>query len=110
MKMEDVKLNNPEGEKGAPHIVSLSVKGIRSEVMLHALEDKGIFVSSGSACASNKPAVSGSAALRGIGLEKEYLDSTIRMSMSVYTTKEEIDYTLRTMYDMIPMSRKYTRH
>ena len=110
MKMEDVKLNNPEGEKGAPHIVSLSVKGIRSEVMLHALEDKGIFVSSGSACASNKPAVSGSATLRGIGLEKEYLDSTIRMSMSVYTTKEEIDYTLRTMYDMIPMLRKYTRH
>ncbi len=110
MKMEDVKLNNPEGEKGAPHIVSLSVKGIRSEVMLHALEDKGIFVSSGSACASNKPAVSGSATLRGIGLEKEYLDSTIRMSMSVYTTKEEIDYTLQTMYDMIPMLRKYTRH
>ncbi|MGN0384784.1 MAG: cysteine desulfurase family protein [Lachnospiraceae bacterium] len=110
MKMEDVKLNNPAGEKGAPHIVSLSVKGIRSEVMLHALEDKGIFVSSGSACASNKPAVSGSATLRGIGLEKEYLDSTIRMSMSVYTTKEEIDYTLQTMYDMIPMLRKYTRH
>lgn len=109
-KLEDVKLNNPEGRKGAPHIISLSIKGIRSEVMLHSLEDRGIFVSSGSACASNKPTVAGSATLRGIGLEKEYLDSTIRLSMSVFTTKEEIDYTLQVMYDMIPMLRKYTRH
>ena len=84
------------------------ITGIRSEVLLHTLEDKGIYVSSGSACASNHPAVSG--VLRSIGAAQEYLDATIRFSMSEFTTKEEIDYTLETLYNCIPMLRKYTRH
>ena len=84
------------------------IAGIRSEVLLHTLEDKGIYVSSGSACASNHPAVSG--VLRSIGAAQEYLDATIRFSMSEFTTKEEIDYTLETLYNCIPMLRKYTRH
>lgn len=108
-QLPDVQINGPMGTDGAPHIISVSIRGIRSEVMLHALEDKGIYVSAGSACASNKShAVS--ATLKGIDLQKELLDSTIRFSMSVFTTKEEIDYTLQAMYDMIPMLRKYTRH
>lgn len=105
----DIQINGPTGRDGAPHIVSVSVRGIRSEVLLHALEDKGIFVSAGSACASNKPRTSGSATLKGIGLEKDLLDSTVRFSMSVFTTKEELDYTLKAMYDMIPLLRRYTR-
>jgi len=92
----------------APHIISFSVEGVRSEVLLHALEDKGIYVSAGSACASNHPQTSKT--LMAIGLDKKLWDSTIRFSMSVFTTKEEIDYTLKTLYDMIPMLRKYTRH
>lgn len=108
-QLPDIQINGPLGTDGAPHIISVSIRGIRSEVMLHALEDKGIYVSAGSACASNKShAVS--ATLKGIDLQKELLDSTIRFSMSVFTTKEEIDYTLQAMYDMIPMLRKYTRH
>lgn len=108
-QLPDIQVNGPVGTDGAPHIISVSIRGIRSEVMLHALEDKGIYVSAGSACASNKShAVS--ATLKGIDLQKELLDSTIRFSMSVFTTKEEIDYTLQAMYDMIPMLRKYTRH
>lgn len=107
--ISDVQINGSAGRDGAPHIVSVSVRGIRSEVLLHALEDKGIYISAGSACASNKPHSSGSATLKGIGLEKELLDSTVRFSMSVFTTKEELDYTLKTMYDMIPMLRRYTR-
>ena len=51
-KIPDIRINNPEGMEGAPHIVSLSVAGVRSEVLLHALEDKGIYVSAGSACSS----------------------------------------------------------
>ena len=90
------------------HHISLGIAGIRSEVLLHTLEDKGIYVSSGSACASNHPAVSG--VLRSIGAAQEYLDATIRFSMSEFTTKEEIDYTLETLYNCIPMLRKYTRH
>lgn len=106
--IEGVKVNGLTGRDSAPHVVSVSIAGIRSEVMLHALEDKGIYVSAGSACASNKPATS--ATLKAIGIEKQYLDSTLRFSFSVLTTEEEIDYTLQQMYDMIPMLRRYTRH
>ena len=109
-KIPDIRINNPEGMEGAPHIVSLSVSGVRSEVLLHALEDKGIYVSAGSACSSNKPHTAGSAGGKAIKLPEEFLDSTLRFSMSVYTTREELDYTLQVMYDIIPMLRKYTRH
>lgn len=106
-KLEDVTVNGPAGRSGAPHIVSASVRGVRSEVLLHALEDKGIYVSAGSACASNKPQPS--ATLKAIGLDKELLGSTIRFSMSIFTTQEEIDYTLSALYDIVPMLRRYTR-
>lgn len=109
-KIPDIRINNPEGMEGAPHIVSLSVAGVRSEVLLHALEDKGIYVSAGSACSSNKPHTAGSATMKAIKLPEEFLDSTLRFSMSVYTTREELDYTLQVMYDIIPILRKYTRH
>lgn len=95
-------------ENSAPHIVSVGFSGIRSEVLLHTLEEKGIYVSAGSACASNHPAISG--VLKGIGANKEYLDSTLRFSFSEFTTKEEIDYTLETLYQCVPMLRRYTRH
>ena len=72
-------------ETSAPHIISVGFAGIRSEVLLHTLEEKGIYVSSGSACASNHPAISG--VLKGIGAGKEYLDATIRFSMSEFTTR-----------------------
>lgn len=97
----------PDGEGTAPHVVSVSVSGVRSEVLLHTLEDKGIYVSAGSACSSHKPQPS--ATLKAIGVEKSALESTIRFSFSVFTTMEEIDYTLQEMYDKIPMLRKYTR-
>lgn len=102
-----VHVHGKTGEDSAPHIVSAGFAGIRSEVLLHTLEDKGIYVSSGSACASNHPAISG--VLRSIHTKREYLDSTIRFSFSEFTTKEEIDYTLETLYNCVPMLRKYTR-
>lgn len=108
-RIDNVQINGSAGMEGAPHIVSATVRGVRSEVLLHALEDKGIYVSAGSACSSNKPHAGASATLKGIGLDKEQAASTIRFSMSVFTTKEELDYTLQAMYDMIPMLRKYTR-
>lgn len=108
MEINDVKINGLTGKDSAPHVVSLSVRGVRSEVLLHALEEKGIYVSAGSACASNKPSIS--ATLQAIGVEKDLLDSTIRFSFSIFTTPEEIDYTLQNLYDIIPMLRKYTRH
>ncbi len=107
-RIEYVKINGLSGRESAPHVISVSVRGIRSEVLLHALEDKGVYVSAGSACSARKPQPS--ATLKAIGVEKDLLESTIRFSFSVFTTEEEIDYTLQTMYDIIPMLRKYTRH
>lgn len=106
--MDGVQVNGLPGAGSAPHVVSVSVRGVRSEVLLHALEDKGIYVSAGSACASNHPQTSET--LKAMGLEKDLLNSTIRFSFSVFTTKEELDYTLQAMYDMIPMLRRYSRH
>lgn len=110
-RMEGIQINGLiEGgsfRQTAPHVVSVSIAGVRSEVLLHALEDKGIFISAGSACASNKPQTSET--LKAIGLQREYWDSTIRFSFSVFTTKEEIDYTLQVLYELIPVLRRYTR-
>lgn len=106
--IEGVRVNGLTKRDSAPHVVSVSIQGIRSEVLLHALEDKGIYVSAGSACASNKPAISST--LKAIGVEKQYLDSTLRFSFSMFTTEEEIDYTLQQMCVILPMLRKYTRH
>ena len=108
LKMDDVVVNGPVGEDSAPHIVSASVGGIRSEVLLHALEEKGICVSAGSACASNKPSISET--LKAIGVEKKYLDSTIRFSLSEDNTMEQIEYALEVLKDIVPMLRRYTRH
>ena len=107
-EIEKTVVHGRTDETSAPHIISVGFAGIRSEVLLHTLEDKGIYVSAGSACASNHPAISG--VLRGIGARSEYLDSTLRFSMSEFTTKEEIDYTLKTLYNCVPMLRRYTRY
>ena len=106
-KIEGTIVNGPKGREGAPHIVSVSFAGVRSEVLLHSLEDKGIYVSSGSACASNHPAVSET--LKAIHVKKELLDSTIRFSFSEFTTKEELDITLETLRELLPMLRRFTR-
>lgn len=108
LKMPDTVVHGLYDETSAPHIISVGFAGVRSEVLLHALEDKGICVSAGSACASNHPAISG--VLKGIGAKKEYLDATIRFSMSEMTTEEEMDYTLQALQELVPMLRRYTRH
>ncbi len=113
-KLGDVTVNgipSKDGQadirKSAPHIVSASFAGVRAEVLLHALEDKGIYVSSGSACSTNKPSVS--ATLQAIGIDRSLLDSTLRFSFSTETTKEEIEYTLKVLAQELPMLRKYSR-
>jgi len=103
--IDGVTVNGPQGREGAPHIVSVSVRGVRAEVMLHKLEEHGIYVSAGSACSSHKPQPSET--LKAIGLDKELLGQTIRFSFSVTTTREEIDYSLRVLYDIIPVLRRY---
>ena len=91
----------------AAHIASISFRGVRSEVLLHALEDKGIYVSAGSACSSNKPGISGT--LKGIGLDKDQLESTLRFSFSVYNTVEEADACLDVLKEQVPVLRRFKR-
>lgn len=91
----------------APHVMSISFVGVRSEVMLHALEDKGIYVSAGSACSSNKPHVSN--VLKAIKLPQDRLESTLRFSFCEDNTMEQVDYAVETISELLPMLRKYTR-
>ncbi len=105
--IEGVHVNGRTGEDSAAHIISLSVEGVRAEVLLHALEDKGIYVSSGSACASNRPHISET--LQAIGTPQMYLDSTIRMSTSVMNTMEDMETAAKALEELLPMLRKYTR-
>lgn len=105
---EVMRLERTENHSGkAPHIASISFLGIRSEVLLHALEDRGICVSAGSACSSNKPAVSGT--LKGIGLKKEEYESTLRFTFSCYNTLEEVDETIGVLKELLPMLRRFVR-
>lgn len=102
-----VTVNGKTGRASAPQIVSITIADVRSEVMLHSLEEYGIYVSAGSACSSNKPAPSRT--LQGIGLSKDKLESTIRISFCVNTTEEEVDYAVEKMKEIIPFRRKFTR-
>ncbi len=104
--IEGIVINGRSGRGSAPHIVSVSIPGVRSEVMLHALEAEGIYVSAGSACSSHRTA--GSATLRAAGLPPQLLDATLRFSFSVSTSREEIDYTVEKMRELVPQLRRYT--
>ena len=106
-EIEGTVINSKKGEASAPQIVSVSFEGVRSEVLLHALEDKGVYVSSGSACSSNHPGISGT--LKGIGVAQKLLDSTIRMSFGMFDTKEEVDYTIDVLKELVPVLRRYQR-
>ena len=108
-QMESVTVLSEKGDSSAPHIVSASFPGVRSEVLLHALEDRGIYVSAGSACSSNKK-LPVSAVLKELHLSPELLDSTLRFSFSRYTTAEEIDYCLQALRELLPVLRRYARH
>ena len=106
-QIEGVTVNSRKGNQGAPHIVSASFKGVRSEVLLHALEEKGIYVSAGSACSSNRPSVSRT--LKAMQIDKDLLESTVRFSFSKLNTKEQIDYCMEQLQELLPVLRKYVR-
>lgn len=107
LALPGVSVNSGRGEEGAPHIVSISVEDVRAEVLLHALEERGIYVSSGSACSSNHPGISGT--LKGIGLRDKLLDATIRVSLCDTNTAEEADAFAEAMAELVPTLRRFTR-
>ncbi len=102
-----VTVNGKTGRDSAPHIVSVTAEDVRSEVLLHSLEEYGIYVSAGSACSSNKPAPSRT--LLAIGMEKRRLECTVRVSFSVHTTEAEVDYAVEKLGEIVPFRRRFTR-
>ena len=106
-RIEGAILNTGRGENFAPQVISVSFEDIRAEVLLHALEDRGIYVSSGSACSSNHPGISGT--LKAIGVRENLLDATIRISLSELNNKEEADYFIKNLKELLPLLRKFVR-
>ena len=109
-KLERVSINGCDPARvreTAPHIINISVKGLRSEVMLHALEEKGVYVSAGSACASHSKKESST--LKSMGATPEEMDGALRISMSEFTTREELEYALASLKEVIDMYSRFIR-
>ncbi len=108
MEIPDVHIHGMAVEEGAPHIVSAAFVGVRSEVLLHTMEERGIYVSAGSACSTHKR--NASPTMQAIQAPKPLTEATVRFSFSETTTEEEIDYALGVIKEIVPMLRRYTRH
>lgn len=106
-RIGDIRINGMDLREGAPQILSISVMGVRSEVLLHSLEERGIYVSAGSACSSHKRKPS--ATLAAMGMSKDQIESTVRLSFCEENTIEEADYFLQVMGELVPMLRRYSR-
>lgn len=102
-----LKIWGPEPEQGAPHILNVSIPGIRGEVLLHALEDRGVYVSTGSACSSRRGKVSH--VLKAIGADTKAAEGAIRLSWSYTTTQEELDAFISILSECIEQLKRYTR-
>lgn len=105
--MDFAIINGKTGDDSSPNIVSVSIKDVRAEVLLHSLEEKDIYISAGSACSSNKPATSRT--LQAIGIPKELLDKTVRFSFSIFNTIEEIDYACDVLEELVPTLSRFVR-
>ena len=106
---EGISLNGPapEDAQSAPHVLSVIFGGVRGEVMRNALEGEGILVSTGSACASHKQKVS--ATLRAMGLSTEQADGTIRISLGMMNTMEDMDEAAARMLALYRQLKAYRR-
>jgi cysteine desulfurase len=104
------KVNGPDPQnprESAPHILNISFEGILSEVLLHALEGDGVFVSTGSACAARQSRPSH--VLSAMGVDPQMIRSAVRFSLGRYTTREEIDLALESLKKHLPVLAKFRR-
>ena len=106
-EISDVQINGDTLEKSSPYVLNVTFKGLRSEVLLHALESKNIFVSAGSACDSKKKV--GSSVLTAMGLPFEEIEGAVRFSFCQYNTIEEAKQCLEQLKEIVPFLRKYNR-
>ena len=103
----ELMINGPAPEQAAPHIVNMSFPGVRGEVMLHALESRGVYASTGSACSSKKRKVS--SVLTAMGVAPARAECALRFSLSPHTTREEIDFAAQSLGELYAQLKKYAR-
>ncbi len=103
-EIPNIKVNGLEGNEGAPHILNVSFMGIRGEVLLHSLEQDGIYVSTGSACSSKKN--SQSHVLKAMKLKNDEIEGAIRFSFSYNNTMDEVDYAIEGLKRHVEELRK----
>lgn len=107
LALPDTQINGDCSDLASPYVLNVTFKGLRSEVLLHALESKGIFVSAGSACDSKKKI--GSPVLTAMGLPFSEIEGAIRFSFTRYNTMEEVVACVKALEELVPFYRKYNR-
>lgn len=107
LEMPDTQLNGDDLDTASPYVLNMTFKGVRSEVLLHSLESKGIFVSAGSACDSRKKI--GSPVLTAMGLPFEEIEGAVRFSFCRYNTVEEAKECLQVLKETVPFLRRMNR-
>lgn len=105
-EIKDVVITSPLTEDFSSYILNVSFKGVRGEVLLHLLEDKDIYVSTGSACSSKTRISKGSHVLRAINKSGAEIESAVRFSFSPYNTKEEVDVIIDTLKSSLTFLRR----
>lgn len=103
-EIQGLRINSPLKDDFSPYILNVSFKNIKGEVLLHALEDNDIYVSTGSACSSKNS--KDSRILKALLVPNDYLQGAIRFSFSEFTTKDEIDYTLQVIKKSLGFLRR----
>lgn len=99
-------VNGPDYNAGAPHILNVSFPGVRGETLLHALAEKGVYISTGSACSSHKK---GNRILDAMGITGERKEGAVRLSLCCMTTLDEVDRASSMIRDTVAFLRRYQR-
>jgi len=107
LQLPDTVINGPSPDRGAPHILNVSFLGVRGEVLLHALEQKEIYVSTGSACSSHKKGKN--RILNAMGVVGERQEGAIRFSFCPFNTEEEMDRVAQAISDQLALLRRFKR-
>ena len=106
-QLEDVFLNGPAPEAGAPHVLNVSFMGVRGEVLLHAVEGRGLYVSTGSACSTHKKGKN--RILEAMGVTGARQEGAIRFSLCPFNTLKEMDTAADIIAEQISILRRFKR-
>lgn len=108
-EIDDIRINSPLDGNFSPYILNVSFRGVRSEVLLHLLEEQNIYVATGSACSSKVSMAKGSYVIKALGLNNKEIESAIRFSFSYENTKEEVDKTIEVLKGSLMFLRRVRR-